>query len=160
MTQYLPNENLKYCNDALALRESIETDFLTLGEYLHNIKEHNLFEPQWSSFLEFCFELRMSQNNINKLIQIHKTFVLDYKLERKQIANAGVSLLTDILPAIQNKKDAVKWLDKATLLTRNDLRKELLECKTGVSMTKCRHKNSYLISICRDCGQRTQEFKK
>ena len=149
-------DGLKYCNDALALRESIEDDFLVLGEHLYNIKEHNLFEPQWSSFIEFCFELRMSQNNINKLMQIYKTFILEYGFERKQITTAGVSLLSDVLPAIENKKDATKWLAKASLLTRQDLRKELIEHKTGIDMRKCKHKDTYTVEICRTCGERKQ----
>ena len=151
-----PTENLKYCNDAIALKEKIEDDFLTLGEYLHNIKEHSLFEPQWSSFIEFCFELKMSQNTINKLIQIYKVFVLDYGIGRNQITNAGVSLVTDILPVINTKKDALKWLGKASLLTRQDLRRELIEHKTGVDMTKCKHEDTYVVEICRDCGERKQ----
>jgi hypothetical protein len=149
-----PTDNLKYCNDALALREDIEVNFLLLGEYLYNIKEHRLYEPQWSDWIEYCFETRISQNNINKLIQIHKTFILEYGFERKQIATAGVSLLSDVLPAIQNKKDATEWLKKATLLTRQDLRKELTEHRTGIDMAKCKHKDTYTIEICRTCGQR------
>lgn len=152
----LPTDNLKYCEEALALRESIEDDFLLLGESLYNIREHNLFEPQWSSFVEFCFELRMTQASINRLIQIHKVFVLDYELPRKEITHAGVSNLFDVLSSIQNKKDAQKWLAKATLLTRQDLRKELTEHKTGIDMRKCKHKNTYVVEICKDCGERKQ----
>ena len=152
----LPTDNLKYCNDALSLRESIENDFLSLGEYLYNIKEHNLFEPQWSSFVEFCFELRMSQSSINKLIQLHKTFILDYQLPKAEITRAGASNLFDVLSSINNKKDAQKWLTKATLLTRQDLRKELTEHKTGIDMRNCKHKDTYHIEVCRDCGERKQ----
>lgn len=153
---HLPADNLKYCNDALALRESIENDFLVLGEYLYNIREHNLFEPQWSSFVEFCFELRMSQSNINRLIQIHERFVLEYGFKREEITRAGASLLSDIMPAISTRKQAVKWLEKATLLTRQDLRKELTEFKTGIQMKDCKHKDTYTVEICRNCGERKQ----
>src|SRR3990167_4559410 len=128
----LPTDNLKYCNDALTLRESIENDFLVLAEHLHNIKEHHLYEPQWSSFVEFCFELRMSQGSIDRLIQVHKTFILQYNLPRQEITHAGVGNLFEVLSSIHTKKDAQKWLTKATTLTRQDLRKELTEHKTGI----------------------------
>lgn len=156
----LPTDNLKYCQDALALRTTIEDDFLLFGEYLYNIKEHRLYEPQWSSFLEYSFELKMSQNTINKLIQIHKVFVLEYGFTRDRIKTAGVSLLSDVLPAINSKKEAQEWLEKAELLTRQDLRRELVEHRTGISMAKCRHKDYYLLKICCDCHVRMREYEK
>ncbi len=158
MTYLKQTDNLEYCNNALNLRESIENDFLVLGEHLYNIREHNLFEPQWSSFVEFCFELRMSQSNINRLIQIHEKFILEYGFQRKEITRAGASLLSDILPAITSKQEATEWLEKATLLTRSDLRKELTEFKTGIQMKHCKHKDTYLVEICRKCGERKQKL--
>ncbi len=156
----LPVENIKYCNDALALRNKIEDDFLLFGEYLYNIREHRLYEPQWSSFVEFCFELRMTQSSINRLIQLHKVFVLDYGLSKKSITHAGVSNLFDVMAVIKNKEDAKEWLAKAEILTRGDLRRELMEHKTGVDIAKCRHKDYYLLKICRGCGDRMQEYEK
>lgn len=152
----LQTDNLKYCQDAIEMKKNIEGGFVDLGEYLYNIKEHNLYEPQWSSFLEFCYELRMSQNVINKLIQVYKMFILDYGLKKEELTTAGVSLIYDVLPAIRSKKDAQHWLAQASLLTRSDLRKELTEHKTGVPMAKCKHKDTYHIEICRDCGDRKQ----
>jgi len=152
----IETDNLKYCNEAIELKQNIERDFLSLGEYLYNIKEHNLFEPQWSSFLEFCDELKMTPSNAYRLIKIFKVFVLDYNIEKKLISDASVSSLMEIVPIIQTKKEALGWLKKSTLLTRQDLRKELTEHKNGVDMIKCLHKNVYQIEICRDCGERHQ----
>lgn len=152
----LPVENLKYCNETLELKATIEGGFLTLAEHLYNIKTHNLFEPQWSSFLEFCDELRMSQNNINKLIQIHEKFVLEYGIDKEQIKTAGGwSTLQEILPMVSSKKLAVKWLESASLLSRADLRKNIIEEKTGIDMRNCFcDTDYYIIKICRKCGKR------
>lgn len=153
----LPTENLKYCEETLELKANIEGGFLALAEHLYNIKEHSLFEPQWSSFLEFCDELRMSQNNINKLIQIHQTFVLDYAIDKDKIKTAGGwSALQEILPMVSNKKQALKWLESASLLSRSDLRKNIIEEKTGIDMRHCRHKDTYTVKICRTCGVKVQ----
>lgn len=153
----IKTDNLQYCQDALALKKNIEVDFLSLGEYLYNIKEHNLFDPQWGSFLEFCDELKMSQNTVNKLIQIHETFILGYGFSVDQISTVGGwGALQEILPMVKSKKDAVRWLKEASLLTSSDLRKNIREEKTGVDMARCRHKDSYIIRICRTCGDRMQ----
>lgn len=152
-------ENYNYCVETLDLKKEIEGNFVDLGEHLNNIREHNLFEPQWSSFLEFCDELRMSQNMVNKLIQIYKTFVLGYSFTKEEIATAGGwGNLQEILPMITSKKTAVYWLDKASILSREDLRKEVKEEKTGVPMATCKHKDFYLLKVCRDCGDKIYEI--
>lgn len=153
--------NFDYCNQALKLKQDIEANFLVLAEYLYNIKEHNLFAPQWESFVEFCFELKMSSNMVNKLIQIHKTLILGYGMQPNEILTAGGwSVIQEVLPVISSKKDAVKWLESARTLTRQDLRKTLHETKTGIDMNTCKHKNTYMIKVCRDCGDRCQVFEK
>ena len=153
-------QNLNYCNKAIEIKKDIEINFITLAEYLYNIKEHNLFEPQWDSFVEFSMELKMSSNMINKLVQMYKTLVLGYGITFDEIATAGGwSAVKEVLPAITSKSEAVKWLGKAGTLTRSDIRKELIERKTGVSMSKCKHVNTYLLEICKDCGDKHQVFK-
>lgn len=148
---------LGYCEKALELKKDIEENFLLLGEYLYNIKEHQMYTPQWSSFDEYIDELKMSTSNVNRLIQIHKTFVLDYGFSSQEIITAGgSSSLGDILPVITSRKTAEKWMTLSGTLTRKDLRNELIEAKTGVLQTSCGHKNTYTVEICRDCGERKQ----
>lgn len=153
-------KNLEYCNKALDIKGEIESSFLTLGEYLYNIKEHNLFFPQWDSFLEFCFELKISSNMVNKLIQIHKTLILGYGLTQNDVLQAGGwSAVQEVLPFISSKQDAIKWLKDAGTLTRSDLRKSITEMKTGVDMKNCKHKTFYIVKICNDCGERIRVYE-
>ena len=153
-------ENLGYCNKALNLKKDIEGYFLTLGEYLYNIKEYNLFEPQWSSWIEFTYELKMSSSNINTLINIYKTLILGYGLKNEMIATAGgYSLVAEILPMATSKKDAEKWLEIVNTSTRSDLRKTIKELKSGIIMSECEHKETYQISICKTCGERWEIYE-
>lgn len=150
-------QKLSYCNKALEIKNDLECRFILLGEYLYNIKEHSLFEPQWSSFQEFCMELKMSTNTINKLMQVYKVFVLNYNIPMDTLATAGgFSLIADTLPAIHSREDAMEWLGKTTVLTREDMRKELKEKKTGILMSECKHSNTYTVTVCRDCGETKQ----
>ncbi len=153
-------KNLVYCNKALALKKDIEGHFMLLSEYLYRIKEFRLYEPQWSSWLEFVYEMKISPNMANKLVQIYKTFILGYGFNPDDIATVGGwSSVQEILPVITSKEDAYKWLDEAKNLTVSDLRKSVKEAKTGINMSSCSHKNSYLVRVCKDCGERHQEFE-
>lgn len=153
-------KDLEYCEDALALKKTLEESFLTLGEYLYNIKIKELYIPQWASWDIFVMELKMSQNAVNKLIQIYKTFILDYKLATQEVVTAGGwSVISELLPVIQTKEDAKDWLNKAQALTREDLRKEIKESKTGLPQSSCKHKNTYTIVVCRDCGLKMEDHK-
>lgn len=151
-------KNLGYCEKALQLKHDIEGHFLMLGEYLYNIKEHNLYDSQWGSFEEFVFDLKMSQNMANKLVQIYKTFILGYGFTTSEVIKAGGwSVLQEILPMIDSRKSAEKWLNAAATLTQADLRKEVKELKTGIPMKNCAHTDTYTVEICRGCGDSIQK---
>lgn len=154
------DKNYQYCNDALSLKTTIEQSFIKLGEYLYNIREKELYKPSWTSWREFYTELKMSSNMADKLIQIYETFVVQYAIPEEKIVTAGGwSTIQEILPVIANKKDAEHWLETAAVLSRNDLRKEVKEVKTNLSEKNCKHKNTYTITVCRDCGIKMEDHK-
>lgn len=147
-------QRLGYCEKALTLKNEIEDNFLLLAEYLYNIKEHSMYEPQWSSFEEYVEELKMSTTNVNRLIQIHKTFIMEYGFSSKEVITAGgSSVLGEIMPQIHSRSDAIHWMRQSATLTRKHLREELLEAKSGILQTKCDH-DMYHIQICRNCGMK------
>lgn len=159
MSKELQNHN--YCEKAITLKESIEGNFLELGEYLYNIKENQLYSPSWNSFAEFCWELKMSSNMVNKFIQIYKTFVLGYSFSKDQLVTAGGwTVLQEILPMVTSRKEALHWLSEASTLRRGDLRKSIMESKTGVEMSECEHKRTYTVEICKNCGEKRQIINK
>lgn len=153
-------KNYEYCNDTINLKRSIEGTFMVLAEHLSNIKAQSLYLPAWSSWEEYVNELKMSTNMVNKLIQMHEMLVLEYSIPTKQvIAAGGWTVIADLLPIIKTKAQAVEWLEKAKTLTRDDLRKEMKEAKSGVQMSSCKHKNTYTIVVCRDCGLKIEDHK-
>ena len=150
-------DRLSYCEKALELKKDIEGNFLVLAEYLYYIQDRNLFESQWTDFDEFLEEMKMTKSTAFKLTHIYKTFILGYGFTSKEINSAGgISSLSDIIPMVNSKKTAEKWLHLTTTLTRSDLRKEIKEAKTGVTMANCKHGNTYKVQICKDCGERWQ----
>ncbi len=156
MENELAIKNVTYCQQALEFEKSLSTQFLTLGQYLFNIRENNLFAPQWDSFNEFCMEFRsLSQGSISKLANIYKKFIIDYDMKPEQlVATGGWASLAEIVPLITSKESAQEWVEKATVLSRDDLRKEITEKRTGVDMKNCLHENYYTVKICRECHDR------
>lgn len=153
-------KNLSYCQVAIGMKKDMEFTYLKLGEMLYNIREGNLFEPQWSSFGEYIMELKISESTASKIINIYRLFELEYGFPREKLSLVGWTALAETLPFIKSKADAKHWLEHATSLTRVDLKRELIEAKTGVMQRDCSHKNTYMIQVCKDCGDRWLVGKK
>lgn len=152
-------QTYNFCQDTIKLRQKLEIGFLELGGRLHEIKEKQLYLNSWECFEDYLVELKMSQPTASRLINIFKVFVLQYRFEHLQLAQVGGwSLLAEILPFATSKAEAEVWVSKAALLSQTDLRRELKEAKTGLSMADCKHKDCYQISICSDCGLRTRVY--
>lgn len=148
--------NYQYCSQALEFERQLSGQFLTLAEYLYNIRENNLFAPQWDSFNEYCTEFKsLSQASISRLIGIYQKFIVEYQVPRERIAAlGGWSNIASTLAVVNSKQDAEEWLHKAETLHRDDLRRELTEHKTGRDMRDCAHENFYSVKVCRDCHDR------
>jgi hypothetical protein len=148
--------NLDFCQHTIALKENIERTFIELGRRLFKIREERLYEPFYDSFNVYCDELKLSQSTISKLVNIYKKFILEYGFTAKQLMKAGGwGVMAEALPVIKSKADARDFLEKAETLTLRDMRKEVLEKKTGMDQRTCKHKDDfYVLQICRVCGDR------
>jgi hypothetical protein len=157
-TELTEKEKHQYCKDALDFKTDIEWRFIGLGERLFRIKQERLFEAGWTSWEEFEMELKMSPATVSKLLRIYEIFVLKHNFTPKQIASAGGwSVVAELLPAIAPdapRSRLKELLGIAEEQSRPDLRRTLLEAKTGIDMRKCTHKDYYVIKICRGCGDR------
>lgn len=154
----LPKErqNFDYCRQTISLKENIERTFIELGRRLYKIREEQLYEPYYSSFNEYCDELKLSQSTISKLVNIYKKFVLEYGFSPSRIMKAGGwGVVAETLPVIHSKKDAEFFLEKAETLTLADMRREVKERKLGIDQRTCTHDTDYyVLHICRRCGDR------
>lgn len=149
-----------FCLETIELKEKLELDFLELGRRLVEIYSRGLWEGMYSSYEEFLFDARVSRATDSKLRRIYCLMVREYRFSPAKIAKAGGwTMIAEVLPAIKNKESAEKWLDLASRLERVDLRRTFKEEQTGVDMMTCRHVDSYVIRICRECGLRTQELE-
>lgn len=146
------------CQHALALKKNIEVDFLSLGAMLSRIQKERLWEAGWESWVEYTMELKMSPSVVSRLINIYEVFAVQYGIAPAQIAAAGgYSVVAEYLPLVGPKtsKEVVEdWLTTAASLSRQDVRRTILEAKKGVDMAKCEHPNAYIIRVCPDCGNR------
>ena len=144
---------LNFCNETLSFKNDIEVSFLELGARLQEIRDKALYADQWEDFASYLMEFKnLSEASASKLINIYQRFVIEYGVPRKLIGEAGWTSLAETLPIVKNKKDAMDWVERAILLTRTDLRREIKEAKTGKLMAQCDHKKYYLLKVCEDCG--------
>lgn len=152
--------NFDYCKETLKLKDDIELHFVEFGERLSRIRELELYQPNYETFGEFCKELKIHESKASKLINIYDLFVVKYKFKPVQLSRAGGwSVLATVLPVIKSKKDAIHWLAEAQYCTKDDLEISVREVRKGIDMSKCKHKDTYQIEICRICGERKQIYK-
>lgn len=113
--------------------------YLEAGKYLYKIWSGKTYLSEDSSreitFTEFLqrpdlpipghtqdSRLRIAQ----KFIRIYKFFLLDKHFTEKRLAPVGYSKLEILIPVIKlQEKKAEEWLDKAMLLTVEDLKAEI-----------------------------------
>lgn len=152
--------NFDFCKETIKLKENIEMNFIELGARLLNIRDNLIYEGQWSSFDEYLVEMNLNKGTASKLINIYKTFVVQFNIPKKEIVEAGGwTKLWQTIPIIENKTDAEYWIEQSKVLSSTDLGREIKERQTGVEMKKCNHKNTYTIRICKDCGFREEVFE-
>lgn len=160
MKELSESQKHNLCKSALLLKRDIEVSFLQLGELLYKIKTGNLFEAGWESWEEYEMEFRMPPSTISRLIRIYEVFRLRYSFPQAELADIGWSGLAEILPVLPPETPrarAEELMGQVAVQSRTDLRRTIKEAKTGIDMSKCKHKDTYTLRICRDCGERIRE---
>jgi len=152
-------EKKEYCDGTVKIEEGARLLFLMMGERLHKIKNEKLYEPYWDSWATFTMEFKeLSGPSISKLIKVYEKFVLEYGFENDRLQKIGWTKLYQITRHVESKEDAEKWLDLGEAQSRQDLNKTLIEAETGTEMTECGHKNTYVIRVCEDCGDKERVY--
>ncbi len=147
-------EDHEYCLETIEADKATEETVLALAERYYRIHALKLYEPFWSSFEEYCMEIKnRNYKTVMKLIDIHAQMVVKYKIPLKDIASAGGwSVIAEMLPVIKNKEDATKWLKRAREVPREHLRQDVRETRKGIPIGECAHKSTVMIRVCNDCG--------
>ena len=150
-----------YCEETTKLKQSIEVSFITLGERLRRIRDEKLYEGQWETFALYLMDAKISEATASKLINIYQRFFVEWNFPSEKLVEAGGwTVVASLLPVCKTKEQAEEWMDKALVLSRPDLEKEIREVKTGMPMITCKHSDSYMIKICRHCGERERIYEK
>ena len=154
-------QNLDYCNQTIVLKKDIEKSFVSLGEHLKNIRDGNLFSPQWTSFHEFIWELGLKDGTVSKLINIYDTLVLKFPIPEADLHSPkGWSSLAEALPLINSQEDAMHYVQLRNTLTAKDYRDTVRAKLRGVDVNTCEHPPEFSVTLvwCKKCGYKHQEF--
>lgn len=155
MTEITKSNN-SYLKETIALRSEIEGAFFTLGERLKRIRDEKLFESEYQNFDEFLLTAKISKATASKLIKVYETFVLEYKLPMNKLRSIGYSSLYAISGHINNKDKAEELVDRASMLTRNDLEQSLRD--DGPVIKGCSHSDVRIVEVCNECDHRRRRF--
>jgi hypothetical protein len=151
---------LSYCEKTKGLCQNIERAFLELGQRLMKIRDEKLYLGQYDDFGLYCDDIKISESRVSKLINIYKLFVLQYTIpEEKLIEAGGWSNLAEILPYVKDQESAERLVDMVIQNPRSAVKNLLLEEKTGIEQMKCKHPETYEISICKVCGIKIKLLK-
>lgn len=158
----MSKQPITFCEETIKEKQALEVVWLDLAKRLKAIRDGALYSGRWENFEEFLNDpaMDMDKGTASKMISIHEKLVLEYQIAPKTIAlSGGWSKISEVLHVMDSKKEAEKWLDKCSVLSKSDLRKEIQEAKHGAPNPECKHKNTYTIEICRDCGQKIEDHK-
>lgn len=142
--------------------------FIQAGSFLHKIQEGQTYLAEDSSeditFTQFCTRpdlplpgrteasrLRIAQ----KLLRVYKFFILEKNFDQNKLAPVGYSKLDLLVPVIKaREEEADDWLEKATMLTSNDLIIEVRQKDKSLSeVLDCKHKDIEEVTYfrCKEC---------
>lgn len=150
-----------YCEETIKIKGDIEKGYMVLCARLHKIKEERLYEASYSSWSLFLDELKIDRATAERMVKIYDTFVVRYGISPAKIEGAGGwSVVAELLPISNSKEEAEEALDYATGALKKDVRIFVHSKRYGKDTEKmCRHPNTYLVRICRDCADRWEEHE-
>lgn len=146
----------EYCEETIKFKNNIEASYLALCARLHKIKTERLFEASFETWEMFLEELRVDRATAEKMVKIYDLLVLNYKISPAKIEEAGGwSVVAEILPIATSKEEAEEALEYAKGARKKDVRIYVTQKRNGlVVQTMCMHKDTYVVEICRECGDR------
>jgi hypothetical protein len=146
-------ESAKYVKETLKFRDTIEGAFIALGERFNKIKEEALWNGMYGSYGEFLADMHVSEATASKLVQVYRVYIVEHKVNPKQLAKIGYSNLYAAIPLLE-KYSVEEVIQKASLLRRDDISVEARDSKEDA----CKHENTETVKVrvCMDCGHREQ----
>lgn len=120
-------------NAVAKLSQSLEENFLTLGELLSDIKRTKLFKFKgYDSFKDFIEnEYKMGGSLAGKMVQTFDLFIEEMDIDEGTLYDIGFDRLQMIRPLVQKADwgDRDQWVELATQMPTKDLREHIKEYK-------------------------------
>jgi len=146
-----------YLKETLLIKKRMESGFLELAGRLQKIRDERLYESGgYQSFAEFCWEMKMAESTASRLISVYQRYCVELGMDKEKLSLVGWSSLYTLLPLAVDKKKTENLVEEAQNLRREDVNKMV---KDNVSpKSNCQHADTYLLRICRDCGERIRVY--
>jgi len=139
----------KILDRCVALRVTIEGNFLEFAKLLYQIQAQSLWQGRHDSFNSFLEELKVSKGTASKLITVYETYVLERGFRNETLAKAGWSSLYSAIKLLDEDNTA-EVVEKATVLRQKDILLEVQE-----QSNPCLHENgTYKVTHCSVCHSR------
>lgn len=138
--------------------------YLYQGKILKKIKEDNLYKylgesPEYESFELYTNSRGIDLRKAYYLIQIYSVFIEEYKYNPEELSDIHWTSLRSILQCV-NSHNVKDLIEKARILTRGDLDKEVKLLKAGLTSMEELDKHIHLwhkINYwrCNECGEKS-----
>jgi len=152
-------EAKKFIDETVRLWHGIQRAYFHEGTRFKQIRDERIWEQAGYSSFDALLdeEFKTSESRVSQLIGICDLF--SNVPQQKLIEAGGWSNLAEIVPLVRKGEDAEKWVDLVILHTRENLRALKAEQQTGVKEEECDHHDSFIIRVCRTCGQKFRIYE-
>lgn len=149
-----------YLNDTLSLKRLTEKNFLELGQRLMKIRDEQLFLATHSSFVEFLWDMKMTESTASKIINIYSHFILHLGIDQEHLLDAGGWTTVYQLKDLAKDKDtAEEWLHKAAVLSPKDFKTTLEEARSGKKQEDCEKHEFVTFRWCKHCHLKEKVYE-
>ena len=145
--------NHKYLVETEEIKKGIETSFLILAEHLYKICQERIWEGEYDNLREFLLKIEISQSFCSKLCSVYEQWVIKGKKSFESLSTISWTNLYHSIPRLKDEDIDVVYED-AKLLTRQDI----IEKGRELKHPDCKHKNTYKLEICEDCGKKWKVY--
>ena len=139
----------QYLEETLALKRSIATGFLILGERFYNIHAQEMWKGEYDSYQDFLSEMDVSEATDSKLRTIYSRFVLEYKLSYEKLSHCPWGSLYLLASRVGDKEQTLALLEKAETLRREDFVQEIRALAVGEH--ECIASKTFQMNKCGVC---------
>ena len=142
----------QYLEETVSLKQNLEKNFLQLGQRLLKIRNDQLFLATHSSFVEFLWDLKITESTASKMINIYDHFVLELGVTEQKVLDAGGwTTAYKLKDLATTKSEAEEVLSLAATWSPKDLDAYIKEKKTGIEQGKCSHAETIDFRYCKVC---------